>query len=118
MTAEFNRNVLAVLNRELGADFALDAFEHVARWDAEGEWIEMAAALAPRAARTRPRLSRLEVDFAAGEELRTEISAKFRRERRRVRARARRASRARRWWTDAHGDFGLALARVQQDVGR
>ena len=41
VTAEFNRNVLRVVNRELGADFDVDAFEHVALWDAEHEWIEM-----------------------------------------------------------------------------
>ena len=41
VTAEFNRNVLRVVNRELGADFAPEQFAHVARWDAEAEWIEM-----------------------------------------------------------------------------
>ena len=41
VTAEFNLNVLHVLNRELGADFDLDAFEHVAFFDREREWIEM-----------------------------------------------------------------------------
>ena len=41
MTAEFNKNVLAVLNRELGADFDLDAFEHVARWDPENLWVDI-----------------------------------------------------------------------------
>ncbi|MFD8820604.1 L-histidine N(alpha)-methyltransferase, partial [Streptomyces sp. NPDC059627] len=41
VTAEFNKHVLAVVDRELGADFAPDAFDHVALWDAENEWIEM-----------------------------------------------------------------------------
>ena len=41
VTAAFNKNVLAVLNAELGADFDVDAFEHVALWDAQDEWIEM-----------------------------------------------------------------------------
>ena len=41
VTAEFNLNVLRVINRELDADFDVDAFEHVAVWDAEREWIEM-----------------------------------------------------------------------------
>ena len=41
VTAEFNRNVLRVLNRELDGDFVPDDFEHVAVWDAEQEWIEM-----------------------------------------------------------------------------
>ena len=116
VTAEFNRNVLAVVNRELGGEFPLDAFEHVARWDAEGERIELALR-SLRAQHVAVRGLRLEVDFAAGEELRTEWSAKFRREG--VEAELRAAGlEPVRWWTDAHGDFGLALARVQQDVGR
>ncbi|QDN84404.1 L-histidine N(alpha)-methyltransferase [Streptomyces sp. RLB3-6] len=78
ITSAFNKNVLTVINRELGADFEPDAFEHVALWDAEREWIEMR--LRSRTAQTVkiPALDLL-VDFAAGEDLRTEISAKFRR---------------------------------------
>src|SRR4029453_12161285 len=41
VTAEFNRNVLQVVNRRLGADFVPERFRHVARWDAGREWIEM-----------------------------------------------------------------------------
>ena len=41
VTAEFNRNVLHVVNRELDADFDVDAFEHVAFFDREREWIEL-----------------------------------------------------------------------------
>ena len=76
VTAAFNRNVLAVLNRELGADFDVDAFEHVVRFDEGHHWIEMRlrAKTAQRVA--IPGLG-LELTFAAGEELRTEISAKF-----------------------------------------
>ena len=55
VTAEFNKNVLAVLNTELGADFDLDAFEHVAVWDAEQEWIEMRLRSAVGADGARPR---------------------------------------------------------------
>ncbi|MCW2633038.1 MAG: histidyl-tRNA synthetase [Pseudonocardia sp.] len=77
VTAEFNRNVLAVLNRQLGAEFDLDDFEHVARWDAEQEWIEMRLR-ARRSMTVRVRELELDVPFAAGEEMRTEISAKFR----------------------------------------
>ncbi|WP_316746308.1 L-histidine N(alpha)-methyltransferase, partial [Streptomyces sp. MK7] len=64
---------------ELGADFDPDAFDHVALWDADHEWIEMR--LRSRTAQTVkiPALD-LAVHFAAGEELRTEVSAKFRRE--------------------------------------
>jgi L-histidine N-alpha-methyltransferase len=76
VTAEFNRNVLRVLNRELQADFDPDDFEHVALFDRENEWIEMRL----RARREHTTLVRdldLSVHFDAGEELRTEISAKF-----------------------------------------
>ena len=77
VTAEFNRNVLRVLNRELHADWDVDAFAHVARWDADAEWIEMRLR-AERATAVTVRDLGLVVEFAAGEELRTEISAKFR----------------------------------------
>jgi L-histidine N-alpha-methyltransferase len=77
VTAEFDRNVLRVLNRELHADFDVDAFVHVALWDAEREWIEMRLR-APRMMAVRVRDLGLVVEFAEGEELRTEISAKFR----------------------------------------
>jgi L-histidine N-alpha-methyltransferase len=80
VTAAFNRNVLAVMNRELDADFDIGSFEHVAFYDREQEWIEM------RLRAVRPmdvhigKLG-LDVHFANREELRTEISAKFTRER-------------------------------------
>ena len=108
VTAEFNRNVLAVLNRELDADFDLDAFEHVARWDAEQEWIEM------RLRARTPQLVHvaalgLVVPFAAGEELRTEVSAKFRRET--VTAELAAAGLAvTDWWTDPAGDVAVSLS--------
>lgn len=78
VTAAFNRNVLAVINRELGADFDLTAFDHVAVWDADREWVEM------RLRSNRPQLVHLagldlDVALAEGEQIRTEISAKFRR---------------------------------------
>nr|WP_255426615.1 L-histidine N(alpha)-methyltransferase [Pseudonocardia sp. C8] len=79
VTAEFNRNVLHVLNRELGADFDVEAFSHVALWDAENEWIEMRLR-AGRDMRVRVAELDLDVGFAAGEELATEVSAKFRTE--------------------------------------
>lgn len=77
VTAEFNRNVLRVLNAELGANFDVDAFEHVALWNERQEWIEMRLRTTRPMHVSLPRLG-LEVDFAAGEDLRTEISAKFR----------------------------------------
>ncbi|MGW5575735.1 L-histidine N(alpha)-methyltransferase [Nocardia thailandica] len=77
VTAEFNRNVLHVLNHRLGADFVPAEFEHVALWDAEHEWIEMRLR-ATRAVTVTVAELGLTVEFAAGEEMRTEISAKFR----------------------------------------
>ena len=77
VTARFNRNVLAVVNRELDADFDLDAFEHVARWNADEERIEMWLR-AGTAQRVRVAALDLTVDFAAGEEMLTEVSCKFR----------------------------------------
>lgn len=78
-TGAFNKNVLTVINRELGADFDLTAFEHVALWDAavEHEWIEMRLRSRIEQTVKIPALQ-LAVDFAAGEDLRTEISSKFR----------------------------------------
>jgi len=107
VTADFNRNVLRVLNRELDGDLVPDDFDHVAIWDAEQEWIEM------RLRARRPMTvslpgAGLEFDLSAGEEIRTEISAKFRRltvESELVAAGFRPLG----WWTD--GDYALALAR-------
>jgi len=108
VTAAFNRNVLSVVNRELGADFDPGAFEHVALWDPEREWIEMR--LRSRQAQTVkiPAVG-LAVEFAAGEELRTEVSAKFREEG--VRAELAAAGlELTHWWTDGEGRFALSLS--------
>jgi L-histidine N-alpha-methyltransferase len=108
VTAAFNKNVLAVLNAELGADFDLDAFDHVALWDAEREWIEMRLRAAS-AQTVRVAGLGLTVEFAAGEEMRTEVSAKFREAG--VRTELAAAGLAvRSWWTDPGGQFGLSLA--------
>jgi len=108
VTAEFNRNVLRVLNRELGADFDVEAFEHVALWDAEREWIEMRLR-APREMRVHLAELGLAVRFAAGEELRTEVSAKFRRDG--IAAELAEADlRLLHWWTDARARFALSAA--------
>jgi L-histidine N-alpha-methyltransferase len=80
VTADFNRNVLRVINRELRADFDVDAFEHVAFYDREHEWIEMRLR-AERRMEVRVHALDLDVRFEPREELRTEISAKFTRER-------------------------------------
>jgi L-histidine Nalpha-methyltransferase len=108
VTAEFNRNVLRVVNRELGADFDVDRFEHVAVWDDRREWIEM---------RLRSTVDQqveisslgMVVRFAAGEELRTEISAKFRAAGV-TRELAAAGLHLTGWWTDPAGDFALSLA--------
>ena len=76
ITAAFNRNVLTVINRELDADFDPEAFEHVAFFDREREWIEMRLR-ASRKMSVRVGALGLDVDFAPREEIRTEISAKF-----------------------------------------
>jgi L-histidine N-alpha-methyltransferase len=76
VTAEFNLNVLHVVNRELGANFPVEAFEHVAFFDRRRQWIEMRLR-ATRACTVWIEGLDLQVEFAAGEELRTEISAKF-----------------------------------------
>jgi len=108
VTAQFNRNVLAVVNRELDADFDLDAFEHVARWNTAEERIEMWLR-AGTAQRVTVDALDLTVDFAAGEEMLTEVSCKFRPEGV-ARELADAGLRRTHWWTDKAGDFGLSLS--------
>ena len=109
ITAEFNRNVLHVINRELGADFMPDSFDHIAFFDRKHEWIEMRL----RAQRPVSVLIEdlgLRVDFAAGEEMRTEISAKFTRQR--VEADFAAAGLALEgWYTDPGELFALSVGR-------
>ena len=108
VTAEFNRNVLHVLNRELGANFEPGAFEHVALWNETDEWIEMRLR-ATRAMHVRLDELDLEIDVAAGEEIRTEVSAKFRIEG--IATELERAGLAlTSRWTDADERFALLLA--------
>ena len=108
LTAEFNRNILLVLNRELRGDFEPEQFEHVARWDDDNEWIEMVLR-STRAQKVELAELDLQVSFVAGEEMRTEISAKFRRvgiEDELAYA----GLELQRWWPHESGDFALALA--------
>jgi L-histidine Nalpha-methyltransferase len=110
VTAEFNRNVLHVLNRELGADFDVAAFEHVARWNEKEEWIEMRLR-ATRAMEVHVPAVDLAVSFEEGEEMRTEVSSKFRPAR--VAAELAEAGFAlTKWWTDPLGRFGVSLSRA------
>jgi L-histidine Nalpha-methyltransferase len=108
ITAEFNKNVLAVLNNQLGADFDLGAFEHLARFDAEAERMDIRLrSLADQDVRLDG--LDLEVFFTEGEEMRTEISTKFTRERlESVYEGAGLAMRG--WFTDAARDYALSLA--------
>ncbi|MER6287514.1 L-histidine N(alpha)-methyltransferase [Streptomyces sviceus] len=111
VTAAFNKNVLTVVNRELGADFDPGAFDHVALWDAENEWIEMRLRSRTDQTVKVPALD-LAVDFAADEELHTEISAKFRKEGVRGELAAAGLELAH-WWTDSEGRFALSLSVVR-----
>jgi L-histidine N-alpha-methyltransferase len=111
VTAEFNKNVLRVVNRELKADFDPDEFAHVAIWNADAEWIEMRLR-SLRDQRVRVELLNLDVSFARGEQLRTEVSAKFRREGVMAELEAAGFEPAE-WWTDQEGRFGLSLATAR-----
>jgi L-histidine N-alpha-methyltransferase len=112
VTAEFNRNLLHVLNRELRANFDPSDFEHVAKFDHEEEWIEM---------RLRSRREHtvmvealgLPVHFGAGEEMRTEISAKFTPERL-AEDLAESGLELVRWLTDPDERFALTLSRLSR----
>jgi L-histidine Nalpha-methyltransferase len=108
VTREFNLNVLRVLNRGLGGDFELSAFEHVARWNAEAEWMEIFLRSAHEQT-VRLEALGLEVAFDAGELMRTEISAKFHL-RQLVGELEAAGLAAQRWWTDDADDFAVLLA--------
>ncbi len=109
VTAEFNKNVLHVLNRELGGDFDVDCFEHVARFDEREERMDIRLrSLCDQ----EVRLAALDVvtHFAVGEEMRTEISTKFSRPRLEA-VYADAGLELVGWFTDAAGDYALSLAR-------
>ncbi len=106
ITAAFNRNMLHVLRRELGAEVDPEAFDHLAVWDPDQEWIEMRL----RSARDQVvRVLDLGVPFPTGAELRTEISAKFRPKRIAQELRAAGLHATRRW-ADSAGDYAVILA--------
>ncbi|GAA2738248.1 L-histidine N(alpha)-methyltransferase [Pedococcus aerophilus] len=107
VTAAFNLNVLEVVNSRLGANFDARDFRHVAVWDAENAWIEMRLE-AVRDVHVRIADLDLQVDFAAGEQMRTEISAKFTRERL-VDEFEDAGFAASGWWTDDADRFSVSL---------
>ena len=109
VTARFNRNVLCVLNAELGGDFDPEAFDHVARWHEEQRWIEMRLR-ARRAQEVVLAGVGRTVRFAAGEEVRTEVSAKFTPDQVEAELAAADLAVVGRW-CDPAGDFLLTLAR-------
>jgi L-histidine Nalpha-methyltransferase len=110
VTADFNRNVLYVINRELKADFEPEAFRHVAGWDPAAEWMEMRLE-AVTGQQVRIDDLELTVQFAAGEQMRTEISAKFRRGGVQTELAAAGFD-LHDWWTDPDGLFALSLSRA------
>ena len=109
VTSEFNKNVLNVLNRELDADFDLDGFEHVAFWDPDNEWIDIRLrALTEQFVDLRSLDMR--THFSRNEEMRTEISTKFTRDRIEA-SYADAGLELIEWWTDREGLYALGLAR-------
>jgi L-histidine N-alpha-methyltransferase len=109
VTAEFNRNVLLVVNDALGADFDPARFQHVAFFDLDNEWIEMRLRSRSTHVVSVPGCDGLRVPFEAGEEMRTEISAKFRRPGVESELNAVGLDLTE-WWTDSAGDFALSLS--------
>jgi L-histidine N-alpha-methyltransferase len=111
VTADFNSNILNVINRHLGGDFDTDAFEHVSYYNEEASRIE--TYLRPTS-RQRVRLERidLDVEFAAGEMMRTEVSCKFTRASvKRILERA--GMRLEHWFSDADGAYALSLSQLR-----
>ena len=106
VTAEFNRNMLHAINRELDGDFEVESFEHVAFWNSLDSWIEMRLR-ADGEQHVRIEGAGLELELADGEEIRTEISTKFTRQHIAEELRAA-GMQVRAFFTD--GMFGLTLA--------
>jgi L-histidine N-alpha-methyltransferase len=109
VTAEFNRNALRVVNRELDAGFDVERWEHRAFWDPAEEWVELRLRSLDDVVVPVPGAG-IDAPFAAGDEIRTEISAKF------TPARVERelgeaGLAVERFWTDPAGWFGLSLSR-------
>jgi dimethylhistidine N-methyltransferase len=110
VTAAFNRNLLARLNRELDAEFELEAFAHCALWNEEESRIEMHLR-SRHAQRVQVGALGLTVDFAAGESIHTENSYKYRPGQAEALL-AEAGFRAEATWTDARGWFAVCLGRA------
>lgn len=109
VTAEFNRNILRVMNTRLGADFDPAAWQHVAFYDRRRAWIEMRLRAQSRQ-RVRVPACGLDLHFAAGGEIRTEISCKY--TRRILERRLRGTGLAvERWYSDPEELFAVVLLR-------
>jgi L-histidine Nalpha-methyltransferase len=110
VTAEFNKNVLHVLNRELDADFDPAAFAHLAFWDEVNSWIDIRLRSLADQTVTLSALD-MQVEFADREEMRTEISSKFTREQLEA-IYSEVGLEIVEWWTDPDGLFALSLAQA------
>jgi len=110
VTAQFNLNMLRVLNRELGASFDTDAFRHRAVWNTAYSRIEMHLESAAEQSVRIPSIG-LDVGLAAGETIRTELSHKYTRESAGALLEAA-GFRVESWCTDESDRFALALARA------
>lgn len=112
LTAEFTRNALHVLNRELHADFDVDAFDHVAFWDPVHERMDLRLRVNGDQHVEIPDAG-IGVDLRDGEELRIEISTKFRLPQLTADVVAA-GFRVRQVWTDDPGDVALVLASADE----
>jgi L-histidine N-alpha-methyltransferase len=115
VTEAFVRNALAVVNRELGANFDQHLFAYEAHWDPGHEWMDIGFRARESHTVSIERLG-IEVAFEEGEPLRVEVSSKFRRERLEVEL-VRAGLRLESWWTDRAGDFAVALVRTDASAG-
>jgi L-histidine N-alpha-methyltransferase len=111
VTAEFNRNILNVINEQVDGDFDVEAFEHVARYNEDRSRIE-SGLRSKRAQSVRLRRLDLEIEFEPGENLRTEVSCKYTRPSL-TRLLARAGLRMHRWFTDESRTFALSLSRTR-----
>ncbi len=109
VTAEFNRNILRVLNDRLGADFDPWDFDHRAFYDPERQWIEMRLR-ARRSLKARIPAAGTTLALQAGDEIRTELSCKYTRETFRARL-GDSGLELERWITDPQGLFASVLLR-------